>query len=200
VRILNEINETINLHFPKGVNFNEYSYITSIEYNNLLKIREEHLYNWKFKKDLEESLQTVYKDYAVIDWTDIPNSNCYEFKILVHKNQPILDDDIELIRYLGWKRLDLRIFISILNKYYYYFFEESTYDINIEEWNFRTITEYNQEMKDIINHLNNVMSSKGYQELSSEIVNKIVEDVETQYLEKGQVKIFNCLFTDLVTI
>lgn len=198
--ILNDVNETVNLYFPKGARFNEYSYITSSEFNNLLKIRENYLFNWKFKKDIEESLQTVYKDYAVVDWTDIPHSNCYEFKILMHKNQPILDDDIELIRYLGWKRLDLRVFISILNKYYYYFFEESTYDINKDEWDFRTITEYNQEMKEAINHLYNVIAPKGYQELSTEIANKIVEDVETQYLEKGQVKIFNCLFTDLVTM
>ncbi len=199
MRILNEINETISLYFPRDVRFNEYNYITSIEYKNLLKIRGNHLFE-KFKNDIEKSIQKVYKEYAVVDWTDISDSNCYEFKILMHKNQPILDDDIELIRYLRWERLDLRIFISILNKYYYYFFEESTYDINIEQWDFHTITVYNKEMKNATNHLNNIMESKGYQELSTEIVNKRVENVETQYLEKGQVKIFNCLFTDLVTI
>lgn len=198
--ILAEINETISMFFPRNVGFNEQNYITSVEYNNLLKVRKRHFLNKKLKTDLEKSIQELFEEYAVVDWTDLPDSNCYEFKILMHKNQPILDDDLELLQYLGWTRLDLRVFISILNKYYYYFYEESTYDIKTEEWRFQTITVYNQEMQNTINLLNNLMCSKGYQGLSTEIINKYVEDVETQYLEKGKVKIFHCIFTDLVTI
>jgi len=200
VSIVNEINETISLFFPKNVGFDEFNYVTSTEYKNLIEIRQRYLLNQDVKNDIKKSLEELYKEYAVMDWTDLPHSNCYEFKILMHKNQPILDGDLELIRCLGWRRLDLRVFISILNTYYYYFFEESTYDIDVKEWRFRKIAIYDQEMQDATNILDNMMTSKGYRGLTTEIVSKVVEEVETEYLEKGKVKIFHCLFTDLVTV
>ena len=42
------------------------------------------------------------------------------------------------------------------------------------------------------------MSSEGYRELTSEIINLPVQNLETELIEDGKVKVFHCLFTDLV--
>ncbi|WP_391202752.1 hypothetical protein [Psychrobacillus sp. L4] len=197
--IPNEINETIRLLFPKNVDYEDY--ITSDVYKKLVEKKKIFLSDNGYKRiDFKKSIQKLFNNYAVVDWTDPIDSNCFEFRVLMHRNQTILDDDIELIRLLGWKRLDLRIFISILNPYYYYFFEESDFNTITNEWSFSIHTVLEQELQNISNSFENFMDFKGYQGLSSEIVNKVVDDVETKFLEKGKVKVFHCLFTDLVTI
>ena len=39
--------------------------------------------------------------------------------MLLHKNQPILDDDVELLEALNGKQMDLEIYVSLLTKSYY---------------------------------------------------------------------------------
>ena len=41
---------------------------------------------------------------------------------------------------------------------------------------------------------------KGYHEITNEIANTIIEDVETELRSKGKATVFNCLFTDLISI
>jgi hypothetical protein len=44
------------------------------------------------------------------------------------------------------------------------------------------------------------MILEGYSEISNEIAKYIVDDIETEFLERGKVKVFNCLFTELISI
>lgn len=98
-------------------------YIMSKIYENYSKeeeniqeeIRQEY---FKYKKNLDiaaisKGIIDLCKQYKVVDWID-EESCCYEFKILLHENQEILDDDIELIETLGGERNDLRIFLVYL--------------------------------------------------------------------------------------
>lgn len=52
------------------------------------------------------------KEYHVKSWTDMEDLKCFEYRILLHEHQPIMDDDIELIQSLGGERRDLFIFVS----------------------------------------------------------------------------------------
>lgn len=137
------------------------------------------------------------KEYAIVDWND-EDACCYEFKILLHKNQNIMDDDKRLIEKLGGTRNDLRVFISVLEPYYYLFLEETKYyEIN-NHWTFRTIEVSTPEEGEIVNKIDACLLQRGYEKLTSKDVKIIIPDIETELLYIGEVKVFNCLFTDLL--
>lgn len=87
---------------------------------------------------INQEIRSLFSEYAIIDWTD-EDSCCYEQHILLRERQEILDDDIELIMTLGGKREDLRIFFSVIDKFYYYFLERTEYNSSNNIWNFYTI-------------------------------------------------------------
>lgn len=72
----------------------------------------------RFKDRLENNLKEIFSRYEVVDWTDLREDTCYAYKILLHANRPILDDDRELMDALGNTRYDLRFYVSILERYY----------------------------------------------------------------------------------
>lgn len=137
--------------------------------------------------------------YAVIDWTD-RDACCYEFKILLHKNQAILDDDTKLIKVLGGTRYDLRVFISVLEPYYYMFVEKTQYNEKTNKWTFETIKNLTKEVRDIKKTINDYLYSKGYTKLLENEVRMIVPDVKTDFKAINEVNVFDCLFTDLVDL
>ena len=79
-----------------------------------------------FQEIVLKKLSKIFNSYAVVDWTE-EESFCYEYKILLHENQPILDDDIELMKALHGERNDLWVFVSILAPYYYIKAEKTQY-------------------------------------------------------------------------
>ncbi len=159
------------------------------------KIEQKVLY----KKKLLTKIITIAKGYEVVDWTD-SETCCYEFKILLHKYIDLMDDDKMLIKSLNGERKDLRIFISVLEPYYYMFIEKTSYFDSEDKWEFSTeksnISEYEKLMGEIISYL----SKKGYIGLSHSDVLMLVPEVETTYKEVDNVTVFDCLFTDLVKI
>ncbi|MDQ7095868.1 hypothetical protein REC12_19935 [Desulfosporosinus sp. PR] len=193
-----DVMKTILFFFPEGKKFNESNYKESKQFKRLIKSRDKYLKDHTLILELETKLKNVLLEYAIANWTSLQDSNCFEFKVLLHDNQPILDDDVQLMRLLGGTRTDLRIFISILAKYYYFFIEETHYDVTSQRWSFKTLNEFSIEIENSIARLQNLMNLEGYIELSTEIINTIVEGVETELIEQGNVKVFHCLFTDLV--
>lgn len=152
-----------------------------------------------YKKELLKHMENLADSYAVVDWTD-NESCCYEFKILLHKNIPILDDDKILIKKLHGTRKDLRIFISVLEACYYLFEEKTTYSEAEDKWDFTIINSHSWECQKLIQKINDYLSQNGYMELSDSEVQTLVPDVETHYKEAGKATIFDCLFTDLVNL
>lgn len=148
-----------------------------------------------FYKDVSE----IARGYAILDWTDC-DSCCYEFKILLHKNQNLLDDDTELINVLKGVRNDLRIFISILEPYYYIFIEETKYLEQDKIWLFNTIDIHDRENESLKNKLDTYFTNKRYTKLLDDDVKMLVPNIETEYKDLGTVNVFDCLFTDLVTV
>ena len=156
--------------------------------------------NLEYKYCIEDNLRTIFKDYIVFDWTDLKNYNCYEYRILLHKNQPILDDDIKLITMLKNERLDLFIFISILEKYYYVQFNKTIYDLKTNKWIFKILDKYPENLKMELDNLKKFFSSEGYIELTESIIKEKVNSVETELDETGESTVFSCIFTDVMKI
>ncbi len=152
-----------------------------------------------YKDALITRIIAIAKGYEVVDWTD-DEACCYEFKILLHKDTPLLDDDKMLIKSLNGKRNDLRIFISVLEPYYYMFIEKTLYFELEDKWEFTTeennISEYEKLKEEIVSYL----CKNGYIGLSPSDVLLPVPKVETTYKEVDNVTVFDCLFTDLVDI
>lgn len=194
-----EIIETISNFFPKGKKFDEAEYQESQEFQNLLELRQRYLDDPTFGRSLLQIFQTVFQGYAVVDWTNLRDANCYEYYILLHKDQSILDDDLQLIKTLGGKRTDLRLFVSILAKYYYFFAEETSYDEKSQKWSFDSVNNISTQITENINCLREKMKLEGYNELSKDVINTPVKGIETEFVQDNKVKVFHCLFTDLVT-
>jgi hypothetical protein len=195
---LGEVLNVIYEYYPKNVYFGSPEYNQSPQFIKLKKLRQKNLNNLNLGEDLKEALQVILKQYGIINWTDIDSSNCYEYRVLLHKNQPILDDDIELIESLGGTRFDLYLFVSILNNYYYYFVSKSMFDFDLNKWGFENIQNYNKEIQCIVDEISAFFATKGYEMIPKKIAETFVEDIDTEYIEKGKVKVFNCLFTELI--
>ena len=195
-----KILEKIYEYYPKNLEFNSLEYQNSREYLNQLEKRKKALENSKYKYCLEKNLKMIFKDFIVSDWTDLTTYNCYEYRILLHKGQPILDDDIELITILNNERLDLFIFISILEKYYYIQFNKTKYKPRDDEWTFEVLRECPSYFRKKSRELKNKIFLAGYTELNEKDVREKVDYVETELKNIGEATIFNCLFTDIIEV
>lgn len=159
------------------------------------KIQEKMIYI----NDLINEIITIARDCEVVDWTDA-EACCYEFKILLHKYTPILDDDKTLIKQLNGERNDLRIFISVLEPCYYMFEEKTSYCESEDRWEFRTEESNVKEIRELKEEIKTYLRENGYIELSHSDVLMPVPKVETSYKEAGRANVFDCLFTDLVCV
>ena len=195
-----KILEKIYKYYPKNKNFDSEEYQSSDEYLKQQKKRKEALENIEYKHYLEEKLKIIFKNFIVSDWTDLTAYNCYEYRVLLHKNQSILDDDIELMSILKNERLDLFIFVSILEKYYYVQFNKSKYEPESDKWKFEVLKKHHEGSKKELKKLNDFLSSEGYTELKDGIIRKKVKDVGTELKNIGKATIFSCLFTDIIAI
>ncbi len=166
------------------------------------KMREQKIQE-KDGSEILKLLKNISKDYAVVDFTD-EEACCYEYFILLHKNQDILDNDTELMKALNGLRYDLKIFISILDKYYYMFIEEITYDETNVLWSFdiKNLDKryINQDVDTLIKNIDTALRYRGYLKLYYEDVIRHISDIEVTYKEIQDVLVFDLLFTDLVTV
>lgn len=193
----------------EGRNMEDRIYIMSKIYENYSKeeeniqeeIRQKYFKN-KTNLDIaaiSKGIIDLCKQYKVVDWID-EESCCYEFKILLHENQEILDDDIELIETLGGERNDLRIFFSIFDKFYYMFLEKTKYDFLQKKWYFYTIKKYSPKQKQIVQRIVDYMDRMKWTRISDLVAGTRIPDIELELIEAGQATVFNCLFTDKVDI
>ncbi|MEL7633485.1 MULTISPECIES: hypothetical protein [Sporomusa] len=193
---LNNIFKTVYQYFPRNIAYDDPQYRLSPQYARLVEKRKLCQKN----ELLNGQLIKLFDGYEVIIWTDLENYNDYEYRILLHRNQPILDDDIELIQALGGERLDLLLFVSILNNYFYFLVQETKVDIVTKEWSFKNVSDYMKEIELLISKLRSFLDKQGYIEVTNEMANIIIDDVETELKSKGKARVFDCLFTDLISI
>ena len=185
-----EILEVIYEYYPKKCKYSTIEYQNSREFKKYIqKIK----YNSEYMNVYKE-LKHIFKQYYIKIWSanDEPGKH---ISVLFHKNHDILDDDVELIKKLGGKRLNLEIYISKLVKVYYIYMQETIYKDG--KWSFFNY-DYNYYMEDSLKKkLNKTMQYLGYKELLKNDVNSIVWDIETECHYTNEVKVFHCLFSDL---
>ncbi|MCC3868993.1 hypothetical protein [Terrisporobacter mayombei] len=191
----------IKKYFPENLKYESYEYQNSKQFMLYKKKRRQYKRNSVYNNYIEKKVKGIFKGYAFRNYIDWDDYKCIEFKINMHKNWPLLDDDFELIKALGGKRRELYISISILANYYYYYFGETCYDFNkeniFEGWHFYDDSEPNsEEEKELLIKLDNILMKEGYKKLDKKLANLVIEDIETEFVELGKVKTFDCLFTD----
>ncbi|MRN52328.1 hypothetical protein [Paenibacillus monticola] len=185
---LNEVLTEVYDLYPRGISQNDAKYKTFIEFMEEGSLE-------KIYQDIIE----ILKNYEVLNWSKVEEYPCYEFVILLHKNQLILDDDIDLMRSLNGVREDLLLYISYISNYYCYYIRETTYSEDIDQWSFKKIgLSEKPEIADLINKLNAYLEQMNYRMLSNDILSHKVPDVDLELIPYGEVTIFHCLFTDLL--
>jgi hypothetical protein len=194
-----EVLDAIYKYYPTGIEYSSSEYRTTEQYRNRQsRIREKLTYRRNDNRFAVE-LKSLFADYALVDWT-AEDTCCYEYKFLLHKDQGILDDDIELIKELDGRRTDLRIFISALGPYYYYFVENTTFDSLSLKWEFTTIPAQSKKLREDLEKLRIYLEGLGYSALSTKEVKEVVANIETECRYRGEAIVFDCLFTDMVTV
>lgn len=203
-----DIINTIYKFYPKNIPYSDKRYKKSREYKNLLICRNNALLDEKFRQYLKKKLENIFIDYAVSDFINLNNDTSYRYHILMHKNQPILDDDINLIKNLDGIKYELIFVLSYLDNYCYYYILETKFDFCFKKWSFRDkfnnrdfIEIENQFFQsDEIRKINNFLSENNYSFISDDFINLIIKDIETELCDFGETKIYNALFSDLLSI
>ena len=192
-----ELMDLIHSYYPQNCKYMSNAYKKSNEYLKLKeKINDLGLRSRLDKKILANIKLAFPKNY-IKKWTrkDYPSIH---YSVLLHKNQPILDDDEELLVALNGRRLDLEVYVSLLDDYLYTFVVETIKLPNEKDLKFSIINEDSMPNTEELSSLVNNLLSLGFIKLNSEIAHELVPNIETESLYQGEVRIFHCIFTDLV--
>jgi hypothetical protein len=141
-------------------------------------------------------IQNKIPEFSVVDWTDLIDSRCYEFEILLTKGQDILDNDEELLNALGGIRRDMRVFISRIINYYYIYVEKMEFDKETYSWIFTRETLDDKTCIYIKKELKKLMYNLDYKYLRDDIAKCYLPNMRTEFLEVGKVRVFHYLFTE----
>ncbi|EPC8410240.1 hypothetical protein ACQCWD_00205 [Bacillus thuringiensis] len=193
--MMNELKEIVYKFFPKNIMKEEELYEESKEHKRFVELKESFIENESSQKEVLSLIESIFCDYHVSDCTDLNLYNCLEYNVLLNGREPMLNDDIDWIRKSRGERLDLRIFVSLLEKYYYYYVLKTTYDEEVREWTFEII---DVEM-DTICEFEKRMNTKGFIRVEREVARTAIPDIETECLRMGEVNVFHALFTDSVS-
>lgn len=193
-------NDLVNLiykYYPKNCSFEEKYYQSSKEYKNYIikvsNVSEREIISCHVHNEIKSVLPNNY----ISKWNNSSFPSVH-FSVLLHENQDIIDDDEVLLDILGGCRYDLHLYISLLEKFYYMFVDETLRLPNNQGMQFSVLANSNSYKKQI-DKLDDKLNALNYKKLSSNVAHKLVPYVETELLEEGEVKIFNCLFADIVT-
>jgi hypothetical protein len=148
-------------------------------------------------------LQKLLPDYAVRDFTNLENDHCYIVEVLLHEGQTsFLDDGTELLTAVCGKARVLQIFVSQIAPYYYHYVWEMSKDGTAEELTFTypRRAQLSSKNKQIAFLIERVFNSYGYQLLHPRTAAKVVEGIETECLNKGEVTVFHLLFSELFSV
>ena len=191
---LDELYQLIYYYYPLRCAYSSVEYQNSEKFKRLKKVINNNEQRIKLDKVIYCCLDTTFQNNYVKKWTSVDYPSIH-YTILLHKNQPILDDDEELLDVLNNRRLDLDIYISLLSNYYYSFVVETTREDNGK----LSFICYQDDLftPDYSKILNKCMKKLGYCKLDSKIVHCQVEDVNTELKDTSETTIFHCLFSDL---
>lgn len=192
--------KVINKYYPQGIDTNNPFYWDTAEYKQKMIKCNEAKRDVKKRKRLHNKLKKIFRNCHVTDFTDTDEYCSFEFLVLLHRMQPILDNDIELQEQLGGEKKELHIFFSNLAQYYYFYFLSTKYKKLEGDWiikkTYSCPNDFKSEMEDLILFL----ESEQYELVTENNAKYIVHNVATNLLESGRANIFHCMFSDLFTL
>ncbi len=195
-----KILKIIGKYYPKECAYTSQEYLDSKEYRKYKRIiKDKGLYRKK-EKEYYDMICSIFPQYYVKRWENMTYP-CFQFSVLLHKNQSILDDDIELMDALGGKRYNLEIFISRISNYFYIYTSEYIYSREqIENWMFESHSATYILEKKYINRLKKEMKKMEMNKLSKTMAHIKIPFIETELLpsRNHEVEVFNCLFSDMI--
>lgn len=191
-----KIIENINLYYPKNCSYEDKVYKNTEEYKRYKTVMKDMKLRDKVNKKVYEIMQYAFPDNYIKEWrnTDYPSVH---FSVLLHKNQPILDDDQELLAVLNGRRLDLEVYVSLLDNCYYIYVIETLKRFDSNKWDFHCYDAEEFVNENEMKILTNKLSLEWLSKIDRSIAHKIVPDIETELHYKGEVKVFHCLFSDI---
>jgi len=193
--ILNEILDIIYYYYPQNCQYSSDNYQNSVEYLRYKRKINDINPREELAEKIFSCLKDIFEENSITKWTNMEIPSLH-FSMLTNRNQPILDDDEELLNALNGRRIDLEIYISSLTNYYYTFGIETIRTSPSSELIFNIKKENQILSKEESQKLEDVLLSVGFDKLNDEIVHAIVPNIETDLLYNGEVKVFNCLFSD----
>ena len=199
----NELLSLIYNYYPRQCSFGSHKYETSDEYTRYLNIVNNATKRKKLDEKFYPNIVKCADGYCVMlrEHSDYSNCPSIEYTILLHKNQPVLDDDVELLLSLCGKRLDLELYFSMLDDYFYYCIVETVGGKDILTWSFSVLTneQLPHEERELIDALCLNMFSFGFKLLPRNLAYVVVPEIETELINSDKVTIFNCLYDGVPT-
>ncbi|HEY9062030.1 MAG TPA: hypothetical protein VIO64_16220 [Pseudobacteroides sp.] len=193
---VNNLIELIYTFYPQNCRYSSNYYKKSIEHNKYIDVLKNSKRRRLLSEKCYEIIKSVFFENYITKWTNTEYPSIH-FSALLHKNQPILDDDLELLNVLNGRRIDLEIYISLLGDYFYTYIVETRKSLLNDDLQFNYYDEKEFLESSQINNLNNKLFSIGFTKLDKSIVSINVPNIETELLYEGEVKIFNALFSDV---
>lgn len=199
-----KILDIIDKYYPKECNFVSKKFQKSKEYKRFKKVIADKALCKKMEQEYYELISGLFPQYYVGRRTGKVERTypSVHFSVLLHENQPILDDDVELMEALGGRRFDLEIFISRISNYYYVYTGKAVYDKNKAEnagWSFVSHSATHILEKKDIKRLCQKLEEKGLVRLSRKMAHIEIPYIKTELMPRcgHGVEIFNCLFSDM---
>jgi hypothetical protein len=163
------------------------------------KRKDELAVHKKKERTFFSLLKTSFPRCPIVDWTSIRSYTSYEYRILLNKNiDSVMDDDIDLITYLGGNRKDLHIYFSYLANYWHWHVVDTSFLSG--EWSFKTTFTIPEEFASNINILRIKVEELGFVELNEANVKKYIEGADVPLIKKSKTTVFNVLFSDTLDI
>ena len=191
-----EIMESIYTYYPKNCSFEDKKYKATEEHMRYETILKDTKWREKISNKIYKIIQSIFISNYITKWTNNEYPSIH-YSVLLHKNQSILDDDEELLAILNGKRLDLELYVSLLDSYYYLYVIETLKASNKNEWKFNYYNADEFVGEEEMNLLTEKLLIEGFSKIDRNIVHKIVPYIETELHYAGEVKIFHCLFSDV---
>lgn len=153
----------------------------------------------KWRDCLYRALVEALPRLEVIDYTDDDgDACCVGYRILLHPDQPLLDDDRELFEALDGVRYDLEVYCSTLIPFFYMACTKTSLSQlhDGERWTFSVVP---SSLSSAPTKVASVLEEAGFSELSRSLVLHEVPDLDVEFVEQGKAIIFSCLFEPLFT-
>jgi hypothetical protein len=193
--------KVIKEYYPVNMRFESIKYQNSPEYKRLKSLKESAIKNRTLNSLIVSELSKIFREFEIIDFTstEIEHFDDYEFKVLLHSGQPILDHDVEMIKFLVVTMHELWIYVSIYAHVFCAALYTTKIDFSNDEWTYYSDEHVRKSevVKKGLNRVEEFFKKIGYNRLGKDILSEIIPNIETELKKEGEVTVFDCLFSDL---